>query len=114
MDFTLQNHFHLGLKEFYLLYYLVHSEQQKMSLASLVPKVGLSHSALSRLVTRLEQHRIGLLVERQLDTNDKRSVEVLIKEKGKDLYHEMQLLINEKLQSQLSEKDIQNINRLFD
>lgn len=93
---------------------MAHSEQKKMSLASLVPKVGLSHSALSRLVTRLEQHRSGLLVERQIDTNDKRSVEILIKEKGKELYHEMQLLINESLHSQMSKRDIQNINRLFD
>jgi DNA-binding MarR family transcriptional regulator len=114
MDYTLKDQFQLGMKEFYLMYYLAQSEQKKMRLSDLVPKVGLSHSALSRLVTRLEQHRVGSLVERQTGPNDKRSVDIFLMKKGEQVIYEMQMLINDSLLSQLSEKDIQNIKRLVE
>ena len=114
MDYTLQNQFQLGIKEFYLMYYLAQSEQKKMRLSDLVPKVGLSHSALSRLVTRLEQHRGETLVERQTDEKDKRSVDIILMKKGEKLIHEMQNVINDSLQTRMSEKDIQNIKRLVE
>ncbi|WP_068672187.1 MarR family winged helix-turn-helix transcriptional regulator [Oceanobacillus sp. Castelsardo] len=114
MDYILQNQFQLGIKEFYLMYYLAQAEQTQMKLSDLVPKVGLSHSALSRLVTRLEHYRAGALVERKPDVNDKRSVDIILMKKGEQLIHEMQRLINDCLQSQLSEKDIQNIKMLVE
>lgn len=114
LDYTLQNQFQLGIKEFYLMYYLAQSEHKKMNLSDLVPKVSLSHSALSRLVTRLEQYRAGALVKRQSSVNDKRSVEIFLMRKGEETFHEMQMLINDRLQSQMSEKDIQNIKRLVE
>jgi DNA-binding MarR family transcriptional regulator len=114
LDYTLQNQFQLGIKEFYLMYYLAQSEHKKMNLSDLVPKVSLSHSALSRLVTRLEQYRAGALVKRQTSVNDKRSVEIFLMRKGEETFHEMQMLINDRLQSQMSEKDIQNIKRLVE
>ena len=114
MDYTLQDHFQLGIKEFYLMYYLAQSEHKKIRLSDLVPKVGLSHSALSRLVSRLEQHRGGSLVERQTDANDKRSVDIFLMEKGEQFIREMRLLINDSLRSRMSEKDIQNIKRLVE
>lgn len=114
MDYTLQDHFQLGIKEFYLMYYLAQSEHKRMRLSDLVPKVGLSHSALSRLVTRLEHHRGESLVERQTVVNDKRSVDIFLLKKGEQYIHEMQLLINDSLRSSMSEKDIQNIKRLVE
>ncbi|WP_152655939.1 MarR family winged helix-turn-helix transcriptional regulator [Oceanobacillus sp. CFH 90083] len=114
MDYTLQDRYQLGVKEFYLMYYLAQSEQKKMRLSELVPKVGLSHSALSRLVTRLEQYRGESLVERQKDVKDKRSVDIFLLKKGEQFIQEMQLLISESLQQQMSEKDIQNIIRLLE
>lgn len=114
MDYTLQNQFQLGIKEFYLMYYLAQSEQKKMRLSDLVPKVGLSHSALSRLVSRLEQYRGESLVERQADANDKRSVDIFLMKKGEEFFNEMQMLINDSLRSQMSEKDIQNIKILVE
>lgn len=114
IDYEIQDQFQLGMKEFYLMYYLAQSEQKKMRLSDLVPKVGLSHSALSRLVTRLEQHRGGALVERKTDANDKRSVDIFLMKKGEQFIHEMQMLINNSLQSQMSGKDIQNIKRLLE
>ncbi|MFD1065100.1 MarR family winged helix-turn-helix transcriptional regulator [Oceanobacillus locisalsi] len=114
MDFTLQDQYQLGIKEFYLMYYLAQSEQKKMRLSELVPKVGLSHSALSRLVTRLEQYRGEPLVERQKDGKDKRSVDILLLPKGEQYTEEMQSLISASLQKQMSEKDMQNIKRLVE
>lgn len=114
MDYTLQDHFQLGMKEFYLMDYLAQSEQKKMKLSDLVPKVGLSHSALSRLVTRLEQHQGVSLVERQTDTKDKRSVDIFLLKEGEQLIQEMRMLINNSIQARMSEKDIQNIKRLVE
>jgi DNA-binding MarR family transcriptional regulator len=114
VDYTLQDQFQLGIKEFYFMYYLAQSEQKKMRLSDLVPKVGLSHSALSRLVTRLEQHRGDSLVQRRTDSNDRRSVYIILMKKGEQYIQEMQLLINDSLHSRMSEKDIQNIKRLVE
>lgn len=114
MDYTLQKQYQLGIKEFYLLYYLAQSEQRKMRLSELVPKVGLSHSALSRLVTRLEQYRGESLVERKKDANDNRSVDIFLLKNGEQFIQEMQLLISENLQKQMSKKDIENIKRLVE
>ncbi|MEI3597922.1 MULTISPECIES: MarR family winged helix-turn-helix transcriptional regulator [unclassified Oceanobacillus] len=114
IDYTLHDQYQIGIKEFYLMYYLQQSEQKKMRLSDLVPKVGLSHSALSRLVTRLEKYRDGALVERQADKEDKRSVAIVLLEKGEELVSEMQMLINESLQSRMVEKDIINIKRLVE
>lgn len=114
IDHTLHEHFQLGMNEFYLLYSLKQAEKKKMKLSNLVPKVGLSHSALSRLVTRLEKHRGGMLVERQMDKEDKRSVAIVLTHKGEELVSEMQILINKSLQSRMVEKDIINIKRLVE
>jgi len=114
LDYTLQDQFQLGMKEFYLMYYLEQAEQKKMKLSELVPKVGLSHSALSRLVTRLEHYRGGPLVERQTGEKDKRSINIFLKEKGEQLIREMQSVLGASLQAQMSEKDIQNIKNLVE
>ncbi|WP_368901952.1 MarR family winged helix-turn-helix transcriptional regulator [Oceanobacillus oncorhynchi] len=114
MDYALHEQFQLGIKEFYLLYYLTQSEERQMKLSDLVPKVDLSHSALSRLVTRLEMHRGEALVKRKVDENDKRAVYIILMEEGESVIREMQALISESLQNQISEKDIQNIKRLVE
>ncbi|SRR5690625_3070238 len=113
IDYRLHDRFQMGTKEFYLLYYLEQSEQGKMSLSGLVPKVGLSHSALSRLVTRLEKHKDGPYIKRQTNMKDKRSVAIVLMKKGEMLVSEMQTLIDESLQTQLVEKDIIHIKRLI-
>ena len=96
------------------MYFLAQSENKKMKLLDLVPKVGLSHSALSRLVTRLEKHRGESLVQRQTDENDKRSVYVLLLKKGQLQVEEMLILLNNSLQTQISIKDMHDIKRLIE
>lgn len=114
MDYTLKNRFQLGMKEFYLMYYLLHSEHKQMRLSALVPKVELSHSALSRLVKRLEYHPMGALVQRQSVEQDKRSVDIFLLDQGEQAVKEMQSLIQESLQSQISDKDMRNMKRLIE
>ncbi|MBP1970269.1 DNA-binding MarR family transcriptional regulator [Virgibacillus natechei] len=114
MDYTLHHQFQLGINEFYLLYFLAQTDEKKMRLSDLLPKVGLSHSALSRLVSRMEKYRGESLIERTTDEKDKRSVDVLLSEEGERLAEEMLSLLNNTLNKQLSEKDINKIKDLFD
>src|SRR5690625_5614095 len=83
MDYSLHHQFQLGINEFYLLYFLAQTDEKKMRLSDLLPKVGLSHSALSRLVSRMEKYRGESLVQRKTDERDKRSVDVLLSEIGR-------------------------------
>lgn len=114
MDYSLHHQFQLGINEFYLLYYLVQTDERKMRLSELFPKIGLSHSALSRLVSRMEKYRGESLVQRSTDERDKRSVDILLSEEGERLAEEMLSLLNSTLNKQLSEKDIGKIKELFD
>ncbi|GIN72934.1 hypothetical protein J14TS2_34090 [Bacillus sp. J14TS2] len=54
------------------------------------------------------------MVERQTDTKDKRSVGIFLLKEGEQLIQEMRMLINNSIQSRMSEKDIQNIKRLVE
>ncbi|GMA55220.1 hypothetical protein GCM10025857_65770 [Alicyclobacillus contaminans] len=85
-----------------------------MKLAELVPKVNLSHSALSRLITRLEQYQGRKLIERQADDTDKRSVYIFLTKSGEELVKKMQTVISSSLQKKMSQKDIQNIKSLVE
>lgn len=114
MDYSLRNQFQLGINEFYLLYFLAQTDEKKMRLSDLLPKVGLSHSALSRLVSRMEKYRGESLVQRKTDEEDKRSVDVLLSNEGELLAKEMLTLLNSTLNKQLSEKDINKIKGLVD
>lgn len=114
VDQKLKKDYMLGINEFYVLYHLIQSEEKKMSLSELVPRVGLSHSALSRLVTRLGDYRGEAVVERRKDDKDKRSVGIFLTGAGEKLFNELQTVINDGLESQMSEKDIENIKRLVE
>lgn len=114
MDYSLHHQFQLGINEFYLLYFLAQTGEKKMRLSDLLPKVGLSHSALSRLVSRMEKYRGQSLVQRKTDERDKRSVVILLSEEGERLAEEMLSLLNSTLNKQLNEKDINKIKGLFD
>lgn len=112
MDYSLHHQFQLGINEFYLLYFLAQTDEKKMRLSDLLPKVGLSHSALSRLVSRMEKYQGESLVQRTTDERDKRSVDVLLSEEGEQLAEEMLSLLNSTLKNQLSQKDINKIQGL--
>lgn len=111
LDYLLQQKYHLGLNEFYLMMFLNENSEKKLRLSQLQNMINLSQSALSRLVSRLEQHHLHP-VERASYIDDKRSVYVVLTPSGRQHINIILSEVNTILQQSLSEKDIRNI-RLF-
>lgn len=111
LDYFLQQKYHLCLNEFYLMMFINESREKKLRLLQLQNMIGLSQSALSRLVSRLEQHDLHP-VERACYVEDKRSVYVVLTPSGQQHIVDILNEVNRILQQSLSEKDIKNI-RLF-
>ncbi|MFJ5771160.1 MarR family winged helix-turn-helix transcriptional regulator [Psychrobacillus sp. NPDC093180] len=109
LDQLLQQKYQLNLNEFYLLMFLNENEEKKLPLSQLQNMVGLSQSALSRLVSRLEQHHFHA-VERVSYAGDKRSVYVLLTPRGQQYIDEIMMEVNVILQHSLSIKDIKNLS----
>ena len=74
----------MSLKEFSLLYYLSTSEYKSMRLQSLPDLIGLSQSALSRLVVRMEESSCGVIKKISCE-EDKRGVYISLTEKGEEV-----------------------------
>lgn len=73
LEKSLQTNHNLSLKEFYVLYFLSQEPDQKLKLQDLEEKVGLSQSAVSRLVSKFEAKSCGAL-ERNVCEQDRRSI----------------------------------------
>jgi|GEM_PF-140113 len=73
LETALQEKHQLSLKEFYLLMFLSEAEGQKLKLQQLEDLVGLSQSAISRLVSRFEAKGCGAL-RRNVCEDDRRAV----------------------------------------
>ncbi|MFC7684905.1 MarR family winged helix-turn-helix transcriptional regulator [Ureibacillus sp. GCM10028918] len=108
LDYFLQQKYHFGLNEFYLMMFLNETSDKKLRLSQLQSMISLSQSALSRLVSRLEQHHLQP-VERASYIDDKRSVYVVLTPSGQQHIRTIQSEVNLILQESLSEKDISNI-----
>ena len=74
----------MSFKEFSLLYYLSTSEYKSMRLQSLPDLIGLSQSALSRLVARMEESSCGVIKKISCE-EDKRGVYISLTEKGEEI-----------------------------
>ncbi len=111
LDQVLQQKYQLGLNEFYFLIFLNEAQENKLRLSELQKMVGLSQSALSRLVSRLEQHHLQV-VERASFDQDKRSVYAVLTPSGGQYIVEIMKEINIVLEQSLSTKDILNL-KLF-
>ena len=74
----------LSLNEFYTLYFLGQEDDEKLRLQELQQKVGLSQSAMSRLVVRLERPECGA-IERTTCNDDKRGVYIHLTDIGEDI-----------------------------
>ncbi|WP_342782060.1 MarR family winged helix-turn-helix transcriptional regulator [Saccharibacillus brassicae] len=73
----------LSLNEFYVLHFLSLNDEKKLRLQQLQERVGLSQSALSRLVVRMEAPRCGAL-RRNVCEDDRRGVYTEMTELGAD------------------------------
>lgn len=81
MEAQLKEDVNLALNEFYVLHFLAIEGSRKMRLQHLQEKVGLSQSALSRLIGRMEDKRCGV-INRHICTDDKRGIYISITDKG--------------------------------
>lgn len=77
----------LSLNEFYVLYFLDQEDNKKLRLQDLQVSVGLSQSAMSRMITRLEAKDCGV-IERSTCDDDKRGVYIHLTTKGEDSLEE--------------------------
>lgn len=108
LEHVLQQKYQLGLNEFYLLILLNETEEKQLRLSELQNMVGLSQSALSRLVSRLEQHHFHA-VERASFAEDKRSVYAVLTLSGQQYIVDIMKEVNAVLEQSLSTKDIMNL-----
>lgn len=99
LENAMQKNHNLSLKEFYVLYFLSQTSEKKLRLQQLQELVGLSQSAMSRLVTRLEAKSCGDL-ERHICEDDRRGI-----------YTRLTVLGEEKLQRALN--TFQNVLNSF-
>lgn len=111
LDRILQNKYHLGVNDFYLMVFLNENEEKQLRLSQLQHMVGLSQSALSRLISRLENHEMKL-VERAGRAEDRRSVYAKLTVNGQKFISELMDDAGEALHHSLSEKDMKNL-RVF-
>lgn len=77
----LQANYNISLKEFYVLYFISKSPDKKLRLQQLQEKIGLSQSALSRLVAGMESSSCGAL-EKSVCTDDRRGTYTKLTELG--------------------------------
>lgn len=71
LEQTLQQQHDLSLNEFYVLLFLFEAPEKKLRLQQLQAMVGLSQSAISRLVSRFEAKGCGAM-QRAICENDRR------------------------------------------
>ncbi|MGG0481544.1 MarR family transcriptional regulator [Priestia megaterium] len=83
LESALQKNYDLSLKEFYVLYFLSQSNDKKLRLQQLQEMVGLSQSAISRLVGRLEEKSCGVL-QRHICEDDRRGIYTSLTAKGSE------------------------------
>jgi len=83
LEASLQENHQLSLKEFYLLLFLSEAPERKLKLQQLESMVGLSQSAVSRLVSRFEAKGCGALKRRVCD-DDRRSIYTSLTDIGQD------------------------------
>lgn len=83
LEDALRKDHNLSLKEFYVLYFLSETNEKKLRLQQLQELVGLSQSAMSRLVARLEEKSCGVL-ERLVCEDDRRGIFTRLTELGEE------------------------------
>lgn len=87
----------LNLNGYYVLYFLAHSEEKKLRLNLLQEQMGLSQSAMSRMIVRMEGSHCGS-IQRASCECDKRGVYIAITECGLQRLAEAEPIVEEVLQ----------------
>ncbi|OKP75508.1 MarR family transcriptional regulator [Paenibacillus helianthi] len=96
LEAKLQESFGWSLNEFYLMYFLSEAPEKKLRLQQLESMVGLSQSAVSRLVSRFEARGCGVL-QRTVCDDDRRSIYTSLTPIGQEKVDRAQVTVNEVL-----------------
>ncbi|MGW8440021.1 MarR family winged helix-turn-helix transcriptional regulator [Paenibacillus sp. S33] len=107
LEQALLQNYDLSLKEFYVLGFISHSEEKKLRLQQLHELVGLSQSATSRLVVRMEAKNCGAL-QRHTCEDDRRGVYTRITELGENKFQRALQTFNQVLQSELQKDGVKS------
>ncbi|MFS0560741.1 MarR family winged helix-turn-helix transcriptional regulator [Terribacillus sp. 179-K 1B1 HS] len=83
LETVLQKEYSLSIKEFYVLYHLSKAPEKKLRLQQLQELIGLSQSALSRLVGNMEAKNCGAL-QKHMCTDDRRGTYTQLTVLGED------------------------------
>ncbi|ULO05825.1 MarR family transcriptional regulator [Paenibacillus sp. 19GGS1-52] len=105
LETKLQERHDLSLKEFYLLLFLSEASEKKLKLQQLESMVGLSQSAVSRLVSRFEAKGCGALQRTACD-DDRRSIYTSLTQIGQDKIDKAQGTVKEILVAAFPEKEV--------
>ncbi|AJE49594.1 MarR family transcriptional regulator [Paenibacillus sp. EKM202P] len=105
LERALQENYSLSLNEFLVLYFLSQTEEKKLRLQHLQEMVGLSQSALSRLVVRMEAKSCGAL-QRHICEDDRRGIYTSMTDFGEKKFDRALETFNQILESVLSKDDL--------
>ncbi len=100
LEHALQENYSLSLNEFLVLYFLSQTEEKKLRLQQLQEMVGLSQSALSRLVARMEAKSCGAL-QRHICEDDRRGIYTSMTDFGEKKFDKALETFNQVLESTL-------------
>ncbi|WP_046175580.1 MarR family winged helix-turn-helix transcriptional regulator [Domibacillus indicus] len=107
LEKALQEQHRLSLNECYVLLYLSEAPEKKLKLYQLQNMVGLSQSALSRLVNRLEEKSCQI-VRRHSCEDDRRAIYASLTEEGEAKLAAVLKTFCETLETAFSASSIQN------
>ena len=110
LENVLQAEYSLSLKEFYVLYHLSMAPDKKLRLQQLQEMIGLSQSALSRLVGNMEAKSCGAL-EKQVCTDDRRGTYTHMTNLGEQKLQKSLVSFHEILRLHLSAIDVEGITK---
>ncbi|CAH1210453.1 MarR family transcriptional regulator [Paenibacillus sp. JJ-223] len=108
LEQVLQQKYGLSLKEFYVLYFISQTDDKELRLQQLQEKIGLSQSATSRLVARMEAETCGAL-ERHMCEKDRRGIYTGITERGEMKLRGALETFDEVLQEKLLNKGLKTV-----
>ncbi|AIQ19674.1 MULTISPECIES: MarR family winged helix-turn-helix transcriptional regulator [unclassified Paenibacillus] len=108
LETKLQENYQLSLKEFYLLLFLSEAPEKKLKLQQLESMVGLSQSAVSRLVSRFEAKGCNALQRKTCD-DDRRSIYTSLTAIGQDKLDRARVTVNEVLAQSFPDTRVQEL-----
>ncbi len=106
LEGILQETHQLTLKEFYVLLFLSQTPNKKLKLQQLQNMVGLSQSAMSRLVSRFEAKGCGAL-RRHVCIDDRRAIFTALTETGEEKLDKALKTVHQVLENSFSDEEIQ-------